>query len=165
MAWLNWLLKLHIWLRTSSLLISTHITHVNVQWIPYSFVWLYLIKCVFTCSILGDQTQRFLSVLVVFGKSFVFAKMSKISKIVLPYFGNSVAGWSNRMSQSQEHIEIFCGSLVSQCPSCEKRLEYFSKFGFLMLLATQFGDLFAGGRSSREGTQKFLRLTSRLPYE
>ena len=39
-----------------------------------------------------------LSVLVVFGKSFLFTKLSKISKKVLPYFGDSVAGWSSRMS-------------------------------------------------------------------
>ena len=46
-------------------------------------------------------------------------------------------------------------SLASQCPSCEKYLEYFSKFGFLIFLATQFGDLFAGGRSSRRGLKDF----------
>ena len=82
-----------------------------------------------------------------FGKSFVF---TKISKTMLPYFGDSVAGWSSRMSQSQAHTEIFRGSLAGHCYSREKYLEYFSKFGFLMFLATQFGDLFAGGRSSRE---------------
>ena len=82
MAWLNWSLKLHIRLRTISLLISTHITHVYVQWMSYSFVWLYLIKCVFTSSIFVDQTQKKknLIVLVVFGKYFVFAKIVKIFK-------------------------------------------------------------------------------------
>ena len=78
--------------------------------------------------------------------------MSKISKTVLPYFGDSVAGWFNRMSQSRAHTEIFRGSLTGQCPSREKYLEYFPKFGFLMFLATQSGDLFVGGRSSHEGT-------------
>ena len=152
MTWLNWSLKLHIWQRTISLFISTHITHVNVQWMPYSFVWLYLIKCVFICSILVDQTQKKnLSFLVVFGKSFVFAKMSKISKTMLSCFGNLVAGWSSRMSQSWAHTEIFRSSLAGQCPSHEKYLEYFSKFGFLKFLATQFGDLFASGRSSCKG--------------
>ena len=86
-----------------------------------------------------SNTKRFLSVLVVFGKFFVFAKMSKISKTVLPYFGDSVAGWSSRMSQSRAHIEIFRDSLASQCPSRQKYLEYFSKFGFLMFLTTQSG--------------------------
>ena len=83
-----------------------------------------------------SNTKRFLSVLVVFGKSFVFAKMSKVSKTMLPYSGSSVAGWSSRMSQSRAHTEIFRGSLASQCPSHEKYLEYFSKFGFLMFLVT-----------------------------
>ena len=77
--------------------------------------------------------------------------MSKISKTVLPYFGDSVAGWFNRMSQSRAHTEIFRGSLTGQCPSREKYLEYFSKFGFLSFLTTQSGDLFAGGGSSHEG--------------
>ena len=87
MSRLNWSLKLHIRLRTISFLISTHFTQVYVQWMPYSFVWLYLIKCVFTCSIFVDQIQIFfLSVLVVFGKYFVFAKMSKISKTSVALF-------------------------------------------------------------------------------
>ena len=78
--------------------------------------------------------------------------MSKISKTVLPYFGNSVASWFSCMLQSRAYTEIFRGSLAGQCPSREKYLEYFPKFGFLMFLATQSGDLFVGGRSSREGT-------------
>ena len=53
MPWLNWSLKLHIKLRTISLLISTHNTQVYVQWMSYSFVWLYLIKCVFTFHMLN----------------------------------------------------------------------------------------------------------------
>ena len=101
-----------------------------------------------------SNTKRFLSVLVIFGKSFVFTKMSKFSKTVLPCFGNSIASWSSHMSQSQAHTLIFCGSLAGHCPSREKYLEYFSKFGFLMFLATQSGDLFVSGRSSHEGYTK-----------
>ena len=37
-----------------------HITHVYAQWMSFSFVWLYLFKCVFTCLIFVDQTQNFL---------------------------------------------------------------------------------------------------------
>ena len=59
-------------------------------------------------------------------------------------------GWSSRMPQSRAHTEIFRGSLAGQCPSREKYLEYFSKFGFLMFLAAQSSDLFEGGRSSCE---------------
>ena len=78
--------------------------------------------------------------------------MSKISKIVLPCSDDLVVGLSSRMSQSRAHVEIFCVALASQCPSRKKYLEYFSKFGFLMFLATQSGNLFAGGRYSCEGT-------------
>ena len=84
MPWLNWSLKLHIRLRTITLLISTHNTKVYVQWMPYSFVWLYLIKCVFTCSIFLDSNiKRFLSV---FGKYFVFTKTEKFQKQCCPTF-------------------------------------------------------------------------------
>ena len=55
------------------------------------------------------------------------------------------------MPQSRAHTEIFRDSLAGQCSNCKKYLEYFSNFGFLMFLAAQSGDFFAGGRSSREG--------------
>ena len=85
MAWLNWSLKLHVRLGTISLLISTHITHVYVQQMLYSFVWLYLIKCVFTGSIFVDQTQKDFWVFQLFLESILF--LQKIVKI----FKNSVA--------------------------------------------------------------------------
>ena len=85
MSWLNWSLMFHIRLRTISWLISTHNTQIYVQWMSYSFVWLYLIKCVFTCSIFVDSnTKRFLSVLGVFGKYFVFTKTEKFQKLCCP---------------------------------------------------------------------------------
>ena len=59
------------------------------------------------------------------------------------------------MPQSRAHTEIFRDSVAGQCPSHEKYLEYFSKFEFLLFLTAQSGDLFAGGGSSREGTQRF----------
>ena len=84
MPWLNWSLKFHIRLRTISLLISTHNTQVYVQWMPYSFVWLYLLKCVFTFSIFVDSnTKRFLSILGVFGKYFVFTKTENFKNLCL----------------------------------------------------------------------------------
>ena len=100
MPWLSWSLKLHIRLRTISLLISIHNTQVYVQWMPYSFVWLYLIKCVFTCSIFADSnTKRFLSVLGVFGKYFVFTKTEN--------FKNSVAlFWRLSRGSSKSHATI-----------------------------------------------------------
>ena len=109
-----------------------------------------------------SNTKRFLSVLAVFGKFFVFAKNVKISK-------NSVA-FFQRLSRGlvQSHVLVTCPHrffswLTSgSMPSHEKYLEYFSKFGFLMFLTTQSGDLFAGGRSSYEKGQRISRLTSRL---
>ena len=156
MPWLNWSLKLHIRLRTISFLIFTHNIHVFVQWMPYSFMWLYLIKCVFTCSICVGQTQKAFWVFLLFLESFLFLqKMSKFQKTVLPSSGDSVAGWSSRMSV-QSHVLVTCPHrffswLTSgSMPSHEKYLEYFSKFGFLMFLATKSNEFFAGGRSSRE---------------
>ena len=129
MPWLNWSLKFHIRLRTISLLIPTHNRQVYVQWMPFSFAWLYLIKCVFTCSIFVDSNaKRFFSVLGVFGKCFVLRKL-KISK-------NSVAlFWRlSRMPQSQAR-----GSVLATCSRVE-------------------------GPVAR-GTQRFSRLSSRLPHE
>ena len=143
MPWLNWSLKLHIRLRTISLLISTHNTQVYVQWISYSFVWLYLIKCVFTCSILVDSnTKTFLSVLVVFGKYFVFTKTENFknsvalswqlsrglekSHVTVAFswisFGNLfVSGRSSR----EGYTEIFTAQLASETSSHEKHLANF----------------------------------------
>ena len=134
MPWLNWSLKFHIRLRTISLLISIHNTQVYVQWLSYSFVWLYLIKCVFTCSIFVDSnTKRFLSVLVVFVKYFVLTKTENF-KNRLPCFGDSIAGQSSRMPQSQARR-----SILATCSRVE-------------------------GPIAR-GTQRFSRLSSRLPRE
>ena len=107
MPWLNWSLKFHIRLRTISLMISTHNTEVYIQWMSYSFVWLYLLKCVFTCSIFVDSnTKRFLSVLGIFGKYFVFTKTEKFQKTLLPCFSDSVAGHPSRMLQPRARVLI-----------------------------------------------------------
>ena len=99
------------------------------------------------------NTKIFLSVLAVFEKSFVFAKMSKISKTMLPCFGDSVASWSSRMSQSQAHRDFsrLIGGSMSQS---RKILRIFFKIWVLTFLATQSSNLFAGGGSSREGYTK-----------
>ena len=46
----------------------------------------------------------------------------------------------------------------------QKYLEYFSKFGFLTFLATQSGDFFAGGGSSREGYIKIFAVYLATPW-
>ena len=152
MPWLNWSLKLHIRLRTISLLISTQNTQVYVQWMPYSFVWLYLIKCVFTCSIfVNSNTKRFLIVLGVFGKYFVFTKTEKFQKQYCPIlatqswviqvtcYSRELAGWFWRLVhewkvQSRGVHRDFHGSardsLASETSSHEKHLaNFFKTFG------------------------------------
>ena len=109
MSWLNWSLKFHIRLRTVSILIPTHITHVYVQWMPYSFVWLYLFKCVSHTKFLLIKHKFFFEFLIVFGKSFVFAKISKISKIVLPCSGDLITGQSSCMSSVTSLLRWFSG--------------------------------------------------------
>ena len=107
MPWLNWSLKLHIKLRTISLLISTHNTQVYVLWMSYSFVWLYLLKCVFTCSIFVDSdTNFFFECFRCFWKVFCFYKNWKFSKTVLPCFGDSVASHPSRKIQPWARLLI-----------------------------------------------------------
>ena len=164
MPWLNWSLKLHIRLRTISLFISTHNTLVYVQWMPYSFVWLYLLKCVFTCSIFVDSnTKRLLSVLGVFGKYFVFTKTEKFQKQCCPILATQlrviqVACYSHELAcwfwqlvrkwkvKSRGVHRDFRGSpgdcLAGRPSSHEKYLEKFFKFltslCFAVYLATNW---------------------------
>ena len=165
MPWLNWSLKLHIRLRTISLLISTHNTQVYIQWMPYSIVWLYLLKCVFTCSIFVDSnTKRFLSVLGVFGKYFVFTKTEKFQKQCCPVlvtqswviqvacYSREFACWFWRLVhkwkvQSRGVHRDFRGSardsLTGRPSSHEKYLENFFTIFSLSVLAACPGDLLA----------------------
>ena len=148
MPWLNWSLKLHIRLRTISLLISTHNTQVYVQWMSYSFVWLYLIKCVFACSIFFISNKKwFLIVLDVFGKYFVFTKTKKFQKqccsvlatqsrvIQVACYNRKFAGWFWRLvcewkvqlrGVHRDFRGLARDSLVGRPSSREKHLENFS---------------------------------------
>ena len=143
-------MKFHIRLRTISLLISTHNTQVYVQWMPYLFVWLYLLKCVFICSIFVDSnTKRFLSILGVFGKYFVFTKTKKFQKRCCPvlatqsrviqvacyscelacWFWRLVCKW--RVQSWGVHKDFRSSardSLAGRPSSHEKHLENFSQF-------------------------------------
>ena len=162
---LNYSLKLHIRLRTISLLISTHNTQVYVHWIPYSFVWLYLLKCVFTCSIfVNSNTKRFLSVLGVFGKYFVFTKTEKFQKQCCPVLAtqsrviqvacnnHELACWFWRLVhewkvQSRGIHSDFRGSThdspAGRRSSHEKHLEIIFTILSLSVLAAYPGDLLA----------------------
>lgn len=81
-----------------------------------------------------SNSKRFLSILGVFGKYFVLQKLKFKKKIVLPCFGDSVAGKSSRMPQSRAR-----GSILATCSRVK-------------------------GPIAR-GTQRFSRLSSRLPRE
>ena len=123
----------------------------------YSFVWLYLLKCVFTCSIFIDSnTKKNFSVLGVFGKYFVFTKTEKFQKQCCPvlatqsrviqvtcysyklvcWFWRLVREW---MVQSRGVHRDFRGSardsLAGRPSSCEKHLEIFSILSLSVLVA------------------------------
>ena len=143
MPWLNRSLKLHIRLRTISLLISTHNTQVYVQWMPYSFVWLYLIKCVFTCSIFIDSnTKRFLGVLGVFGKYFVFTKTEKFQKQCCPVW-RLVHKWEVQLRGVHKDFRGSArDSLTSETSSREKHFANFFKSFGLKCFGECSGDLY-----------------------
>ena len=138
---------------------------------PYSFVWLYLMKCVFTCSILvNSSTKRFLSVLGVFGKYFVWkiwifqkfsfalflvaqswvCQVASLSRVFAGHFWRLVREWK---VQSRGLHRDFRGSahnsLAGRPSSREKHLEKFFKFLSLSVLAAWTGD-FMATQSSRE---------------
>ena len=161
MSWLNWSLKLQIRLRTISLLISTHNTQVCVQWMQYSFVWLFLIKCVFTCSIFFDSNiKRFLSVLGVFGKYFVFTKTEKFKKQCCPVlvtqsrviqvacYSRELTGWfwwlfhKWKVHSRGVHSD-FRGSAHDSLADHEKHLEIFFTIVTLSVLTAWPSDLLA----------------------
>ena len=123
----------------------------------YSFVWLYLLKCVFTYSIFVDSnTKRFLSVIGVFGKYFVFTKTEKFQKQYCPVlatqsrviqvacYSRELAGWFWWLDrewkvQSQGVHKDFRGlardSLTGRPSSREKHLEIFFIILSLSVLA------------------------------
>ena len=129
MSWLNWSLKFHIRLRIISSLVPIHITHVYVQWMPYSFVWLYLIKCVVHTQSYVDQTQKdFLVFLVVFGKCVILKNFKKSKKFYNSIFGDSLASHASRKAPIASLLRSSHNSPASESPSHEKHLENISKF-------------------------------------
>lgn len=66
------------------------------------------------------------------------------------WFGDSASRVKQVVSpQSRAYTKALGDSLESQEPSCEKDLEKFQKYGFLIFL-TQFVNLFMSGISSYE---------------
>ena len=89
---------------------------------------LYLLKCVFTCSIFVDSnTKRFFSVLGVFGKYFVFYKLKN--------FKNSVALFGR----------LSCESFKSHATAASSRVDFGDLFasersnreGYIEIFAAQ----------------------------
>ena len=132
---------------------------------PYSFVWLYLIKCVFICSIFVDlNKKRFLSILGVFGKCFVFTKTEKFQKQCCPVlatqspviqdacYSRELAAWFWLFDcewnvQSRGVHRDFHGSarnsLVGRPSSRKKHLQIFFIILTLSVLAACSGNLLA----------------------
>ena len=158
MPWLNWSLKLHIRLRTISFLIFTYNTHVYVQWMSYSFMWLYLIKCVFTCLIFVDKSQFFFECFSCFWKVLCFYKNSKTT---LPCSGDSVTSRTSHMPQSRVHHRDFSwltgDSLAGKCFSRDKDLEYFSKIWNFMLFRGSGWWLVHGWKVQSRGVHRDFR--------
>ena len=130
---------------------------------PYSFVWLYLLKCVFTCLIfVYSNTKRFLSVLGVFRKYFFFTKTEKFQKqcyLVLAtqlqviqvakfscelacQFWRLVREWKVQLRGLHRDFHGSTRDSLAGSPSSrEQHLENFFTILFLSILATRPGDL------------------------
>ena len=157
MPWLNWSLKLHVRLRTISHLRPPHITHVYVQWIPYSFVWLYLIKCVVHTQSYVDQTQFFFSFFEYFscfGKCFVSKIFSKIQKFSTLSFGDSLASHASHEAPVTSLHRRFHDSLASETSNHEKYLEISSKILGFCHFWDSFSRLLCEWKSSHQVTQR-----------
>ena len=136
MSWLNWSLKLYIRLRTISILIPIHITHVYVQWMLYSFVWLYLIKCVSHTQFLLIKHKKIFECFNYFWKVYCFWKVFFFCKNI-KNFKNSVAlFWRFDRGSIQSHAPSLHRSFLrltgrSTSRSQKRVRKFFQNFGFL----------------------------------
>ena len=122
---------------------------------PYSFVWLYLFKCVSHTQFLLIKHKKIFECFKLFLESLLFLqKYQKQCCSVLATWS-----WVNPVAcpQSRAYSDGFRNSLAGQCPSREKYLGNFPKIWVFRFLVTHFGYLFASGSFSRELTQKFSR--------
>ena len=95
-----------------------------------------------------------------FWKVFLFWKISK--KLCNFVLVTCPAGQANRLPQSRAYIEDFHDLLAGQCPSREKDLEFFQKFGFLDFSRLYLVTCLRVEAPVARLTQKVLRLPSRL---
>ena len=129
MSWLNWSLKFHIRLKTISSLVPTHITHVYVQWMPYSFMWLYLFKCVAHAQSHVDQTQK--DFWVFLESVLVLKNFKNLKNCATLFWWLYLVGTASHEPLVTSLLRSFCDSLVGQALSRKKDLEKFQKFRFL----------------------------------
>ena len=89
--------------------------------------------------------KKIFECLVVFEKYFVFTKIVKISKTMLLYSGDSITGWSSRMSQSRNILRIFFKIWdfnISRCSDWRLvRKCRFQSWGYLEIFAAYFTTL------------------------
>ena len=111
-----------------------------------------------------SNTKRFLSVLIFFGKSFVFAQISKISKTVLPCSSDLVTSQASRLPPSWPYTEGFHDSLAGQCPSHEKDLENIPNFWVLKFSWLSLATWSRVEALVARCNQKVSWLPSRLPH-
>ena len=121
-------------------------------------------------NICWSITKRFLSVLVVFGKYFIFAKLTKISKkLFCPILATQSRVEPVACPSHESITEIFSwltsDSLVGKCFSRENDLEYFSKIGFSCFSRLRLATCSRVEGPVTRGTQRFSQLSSRLSRE
>ena len=117
-------------------LIPTHITHAYVQQMPYSFVWLYVIKCDAHTQPYVDQTQKYFWVFYLFLENVFVLKIFKNSKnfqLCLLVTHLQVASFKALIARLHRSVH---DSLASETSNCEKYLENFSKIKIFVILAT-----------------------------
>ena len=113
--------------------------------IVLDYIWFHML------NFYWSNTKIFLSVLVVFGKYFVFAKIVKIFKNRVSLF------WRFSRGLIQSHAPIasphrdFLRLIGESMSQSRKILRIFFKIWVFMFLMAQMVDLFVGGGSSHEG--------------
>ena len=127
---------------------------------PYSFVWLYLIKCVVHTQSYVDQRQKdFWVILVIFGKCFLLKIFKKSKNFTTLFLATHL--WIMLVARPQ--LRAYSKALATPWrmspPIAKNTYKILQNFWVLVIFTTQFHDLIASGSSSRELTQKLSRLS------
>ena len=105
---MNWSLKVHTW--------YTHTIHMpNVQWMPYSFVRLYLFKCdVCVLNYIWIKLKRFLIILSVFESDFLSFFVFMFCAYFVFYCFKHVLCW-------KIGVRVFHDSLMTHLVTCQSQ--------------------------------------------